>query len=141
LAAAHHPTEGGAVQRPAQRDGQKRRDHQRRDLRSGYVHAPHRPLCPDRQREREALADQVGIQVQDGERELGDADRRHEHDHARCAEQPADDDQLDDRAVDGSDGEGHAQRQPIGHAVVHVQDHQQPGADEAHVADREVDDP
>ncbi len=45
-----------------------------------------------------------------------------------------------DRAVQRADGEGDGGAEPVGNVVLDDQEHEQAGADEAHVADGEVDD-
>ena len=59
----------------------------------------------DRDREPGARGVDLRERRQDRQRELGDADGGHEHDHPGRGEQPSDDDQLDDRPVGDPEGE------------------------------------
>ena len=132
-----------AVEEPAERERDERHDDEDRELRAGD------PDAADLARRHRSASGNAGagrvdlrVRGEDRQRELGDADGRDEHDDARRVEQPADDDQLDDRAVQRADDERDDQRRArTGTPYCDDEQREQAGADEAHVADREVDDP
>ena len=90
-----------AVEQPAEADGDERDDDEDRELRADD------PDAGDLVRRRRSApgtgapgASISGYADEDRQRELGDADGGDQHDHPRRGEQPADDDQLDERAVE-----------------------------------------
>ena len=82
----------------------------------------------------------LGQGERDGLAQLGDPDRRDEHDDARRAEQTPDHGELDDGAGQRSHQQRADERGPVGPVVLAGHDGEQRGRGDAHVADREVDD-
>ena len=105
---AHGLADVGAGEEPRERERDERHRDQHRDLRAVDLHARDRPRSGERGRDTVVLRlelSSVGKRERRRERELRDADRRDEHDHARRGEQAPDHRQLDRRREHTSDGD------------------------------------
>ncbi len=124
--------------RSEHRDGDQ---DQHPQVRAPDAHAGDGPGAVERTREVRAGVGGLRDLDGDGLSQTGDADRGHQHDDPGRVLQPADDRHLHGGAEDEADEQRDDQGDPEGDAVLEHEQGERHGADDAHVADGEVDDP